>query len=50
MHNSNESVVVLSSVQLSTTGMYRCEVSGEAPYFETVTDRQHMTVVGKLLF
>lgn len=49
MHNSTESVVVLSSVQLSSTGTYRCEVSGEAPFFETVTDHQKMTVVGKSL-
>lgn len=47
MHNSTESVVILNSVQLSSTGLYRCEVSGEAPYFETVTDHQRMTVVGK---
>lgn len=47
MHNSTESVVILNSVQLSSTGIYRCEVSGEAPFFETVTDHQRMVVVGK---
>ncbi|XP_023014611.1 beaten path IIIc [Leptinotarsa decemlineata] len=45
MHNSTESVVVLNSVQLSSTGIYRCEVSGEAPFFETVTEHQRMIVV-----
>ncbi|XP_025836731.1 uncharacterized protein LOC108732214 [Agrilus planipennis] len=45
MHNSSESQVVLSSVQLSTSGLYRCEVSGEAPYFQTVTENNRMTVV-----
>ncbi|CAH1173788.1 unnamed protein product [Phaedon cochleariae] len=45
MQNSTENVVILSSVQLSSTGIYRCEVSGEAPFFETVTDHQRMTVV-----
>lgn len=47
VHNSTEFSVVLSSVQLSTSGIYRCEVSGEAPYFETVADQAHMLVVGK---
>lgn len=47
MHNSTESIVILNSVQLTSTGLYRCEVSGEAPFFETVTDHQRMTVVGK---
>uniref|UniRef100_A0AAR5NZ10 Ig-like domain-containing protein n=1 Tax=Dendroctonus ponderosae TaxID=77166 RepID=A0AAR5NZ10_DENPD len=45
LHNSTEFSVVLSSVQLSTSGIYRCEVSGEAPYFETVADQPHMLVV-----
>ncbi|XP_076274302.1 cell adhesion molecule 2-like isoform X2 [Rhynchophorus ferrugineus] len=45
LHNSTNNSVVLTSVQLSSTGLYRCEVSGEAPYFETVTDHTHMTVV-----
>ncbi|XP_017772957.1 PREDICTED: cell adhesion molecule 2-like [Nicrophorus vespilloides] len=45
MHNSTESQVVLSSVQLSTSGTYRCEVSGEAPFFQTVTEHGHMIVV-----
>ncbi|KAF2904250.1 hypothetical protein ILUMI_01925 [Ignelater luminosus] len=45
MHNSTENQVVLSSVQLSTTGVYRCEVSGEAPSFQTVTEHGHMMVV-----
>lgn len=48
MHNSSENVVVLSSVQLSSSGVYRCEVSGEAPSFETVTEHREMMVVGKL--
>lgn len=45
LHNSTQNAVVLSSLQLSSTGLYRCEVSGEAPYFETVTDSAYMTVV-----
>ncbi|XP_063912347.1 uncharacterized protein LOC135129166 [Zophobas morio] len=45
IHNSSENVVVLSSVQLSTSGVYRCEVSGEAPSFQTVTEHGEMMVV-----
>uniref|UniRef100_A0A1Y1K2U9 Ig-like domain-containing protein n=1 Tax=Photinus pyralis TaxID=7054 RepID=A0A1Y1K2U9_PHOPY len=45
LHNSTENQVVLSSVQLTTTGVYRCEVSGEAPSFQTVTEHGHMMVV-----
>ncbi|KAK4886533.1 hypothetical protein RN001_002804 [Aquatica leii] len=45
LHNSTENQVVLSSVQLTTTGTYRCEVSGEAPSFQTVTEHGHMMVV-----
>ncbi|GLV31275.1 beaten path IIIc [Carabus blaptoides fortunei] len=45
LHNSTESQVVLSSVNLSSTGRYRCEVSGEAPSFQTVTDHGNMIVV-----
>ncbi|XP_046387585.1 kin of IRRE-like protein 2 [Ischnura elegans] len=43
--NSTESTVVLSSVNLSSTGRYRCEVSAEAPSFQTVSDHGDMVVV-----
>nr|CAD7402020.1 unnamed protein product [Timema cristinae] len=45
IHNSTESQVVLKSVNLSSTGKYRCEVSAEAPSFQTVSDHGEMTVV-----
>lgn len=48
IHNSTESQVVLKSVNLSSTGRYRCEVSAEAPAFQTVSDHGDMTVVGEL--
>lgn len=48
IHNSTESQVVLKSVNLSSTGRYRCEVSAEAPSFQTVSDHGDMTVVGEL--
>ncbi|PSN45910.1 hypothetical protein C0J52_24208 [Blattella germanica] len=47
IHNSTESQVVLKSVNLSSTGRYRCEVSAEAPSFQTVSDHGDMTVVGE---
>lgn len=39
--------MVLEYVNLSTTGRFRCEVSGEAPSFQTVSDHGDMIVVGK---
>lgn len=47
LHNSTDSTVVLENVNLSTSGRYRCEVSGEAPSFQTVSDHGDMIVVGK---
>ncbi|XP_055386210.1 uncharacterized protein LOC129615151 [Condylostylus longicornis] len=45
IHNSSDVVVVLKHVNLSTTGKYRCEVSAEAPSFQTVSDHGDMIVV-----
>jgi len=45
MGNSNESVVTIRNVKSSNTGKYRCEVSGEAPDFETDYREAHMSVV-----
>ncbi|KAL6431293.1 hypothetical protein ACFW04_007159 [Cataglyphis niger] len=42
---SNRTLVVLNNVNLTSSGRYRCEVSGEAPAFETVSDHGDMTVV-----
>ncbi|XP_066600806.1 cell adhesion molecule 2-like [Prorops nasuta] len=44
-HKSTERSVVLNNVQLSSGGRYRCEVSAEAPAFQTVSDHADMTVV-----
>uniref|UniRef100_A0A1B6L404 CD80-like immunoglobulin C2-set domain-containing protein n=1 Tax=Graphocephala atropunctata TaxID=36148 RepID=A0A1B6L404_9HEMI len=43
--NSNETQVALKSLVLSSTGRYRCEVSAEAPSFQTVSDHGDMLVV-----
>ncbi|XP_014203690.1 uncharacterized protein LOC106635988 [Copidosoma floridanum] len=45
IHNSTESSVVLNSVNLMSSGRYRCEVSGEAPAFQTVSEHADMEVV-----
>lgn len=39
--------MVLSNVNLTSSGRYRCEVSAEAPAFQTVSDHADMIVVGK---
>lgn len=49
LHNSTNTQVVLQSVNLSSSGRYRCEVSAEAPSFQTVTDHGDMTVVGEFI-
>lgn len=49
LHNSSDSLVVLQMVNLSSSGRYRCEVSGEAPSFNTVDGYGDMVVVGKFI-
>ncbi|XP_030240561.1 uncharacterized protein LOC108658821 isoform X1 [Drosophila navojoa] len=45
LQNSTDIAVVLRSVSLQSTGRYRCEVSGEAPSFQTVSGHEDMIVV-----
>lgn len=47
LRNSSDSQVMLKRVTLQSSGLYRCEVSGEAPAFNTVSESETMTVVGK---
>lgn len=47
LHNSTDTQVVLDSVTLASSGRYRCEVSAEAPSFQTVSDHGDMIVVGE---
>ena len=37
-------------VDLNTTGQFRCEISGEAPLFQTAYSEAVMAVVGESLF
>lgn len=43
--NSTDTSVALRNVTLQSSGRYRCEVSAEAPSFQTVSDHGDMVVV-----
>ncbi|EDW11450.2 uncharacterized protein Dmoj_GI17146 [Drosophila mojavensis] len=45
LRNSSDTQVMLRRVTLQSSGVYRCEVSGEAPAFNTVSESETMTVV-----
>ncbi|XP_050320469.1 uncharacterized protein LOC126753249 isoform X1 [Bactrocera neohumeralis] len=45
IHNSSDAIVTLHNVNLQSAGRFRCEVSGEAPSFQTVTEHGDMVVV-----
>ncbi|XP_034473995.1 uncharacterized protein LOC117781357 [Drosophila innubila] len=45
LHNSSDAIVNLHNVNLQSAGRFRCEVSGEAPSFQTVTEHGDMIVV-----
>ncbi|XP_053960498.1 uncharacterized protein LOC128864765 [Anastrepha ludens] len=45
VRNSSDTKVTLRRVTLMSTGLYKCEVSGEAPAFNTVSESETMTVV-----
>jgi len=44
-YKSTETRIVLRSVQLGTAGHYQCEVSGEAPLFQTAKNMNTLKVV-----
>ena len=45
---SRETEIHLRKVDLNTTGQFRCEISGEAPLFQTAHKEGIMAVVGKI--
>jgi hypothetical protein len=47
LDESNANRLVLRSITAETAGRFRCEVSAEAPSFETVSGHADMTVVRK---
>lgn len=46
-HNSNSQKVILKHVTLDSTGVYKCEVSAEAPSFLSVKGKGYMEVIGE---
>ena len=47
-HLSTERELVLDNVDFTTSGTFRCEVSGDAPMFQTASTEGVMAVVGKM--
>jgi hypothetical protein len=47
LQNSDMNIVTLINLKFNTSGNYKCEVSTEAPNFETVAQNSNMTVMGK---
>ena len=45
---SSETRIVLKKVQLNSEGSYLCEVSGEAPLFQTAKNENYLSVVGNV--
>ncbi|GBM04304.1 hypothetical protein AVEN_146183-1 [Araneus ventricosus] len=50
LSKSGSQSVYLRNVDLNSAGVYRCEVSAEAPEFQTVEAEKEMKVLGKLPF
>ncbi len=46
-HLSTEREIVLDHVEFATSGTYRCEVSGDAPMFQTASTEGILFVVGE---
>ena len=44
---SDKNQVTLERLNLSSAGQYRCEVSAEAPLFNTVAQSKKMNIIGK---
>lgn len=50
VESSNATQVRLTGLSLASTGRYRCEVSAEAPSFQTVSDHGDMMSIGESQF
>ena len=46
-YKSTETRIVLRKVEIVTAGYYQCEVSGEAPLFQTAKSMNNLKIVGK---
>ncbi|KAF6206295.1 hypothetical protein GE061_017525 [Apolygus lucorum] len=47
VYQSNATVVTLNNVQKEMTGLYKCEVSADAPFFHTVIRSSNLVVIEK---
>jgi hypothetical protein len=47
---SNLTTVTLYPLSYTTSGVYRCEVSTEAPHFKIVFQHSNMTILGKMMY
>ena len=45
--NSNQNQVTLKNMNLDSAGQFRCEISAEAPLFNTVSQSRPLSVIGK---
>lgn len=41
--------IVLNPLEYKSSGLYRCEVSAEAPHFKVVYSHANMSVLGKIV-
>lgn len=48
--DSTQCSVKLEQLQPQTSGIYRCEISGDAPHFNLVSGTSNMSVAGKFYF
>ncbi len=47
---SDKNQVTLENLNLNSAGQYRCEISAEAPLFNTVAQSKKLNVIGKEVF
>ena len=43
---SDQNQVTLRNTNLDSAGMFRCEISAEAPLFNTVSQSQPLSIIG----
>ena len=47
---SDQNQVTLKDMMLKSAGQFRCEISAEAPLFNTVSQSRPLTIIGKYMF
>ena len=46
---SDQNQVTLKDMMLKSAGQFRCEISAEAPLFNTVSQSRPLTIIGKYM-